>query len=375
MIRLPLALLIVLLTGAPAAWAQSPPGLEDVGTFGTADGATVLTIRSTTDMDALTPALESFAVRTPGLKIAYEQWNSNALYSLSLAACDGGADHADLVISSAVDQMVKLVNDGCARRYESAATAKLPPHLNWRNELFGVTREPAVMVYNRDLVAADEAPRSRFDLIDLLRPNESRFNGRIATYDIKTSGLGYLFAFADAHQATTFGGLLEAFGRSGAVATCCSAEIIDAVADGRFLIAYNVLGSYALARAERDRRIAIVYPDDYTLVLSRAAMISRGAANPNAAGAFIDFMLSGEGRRALTTARLVQPLGNKDAADLGFPDGVTSVFRPIALSPVLLVGLDKHKRKLFIDRWEDVLKPGPRSRTPRTDVRLQPRDP
>ena len=116
-----------------------------------------------------------------------------------------------------------------------------------------MTREPAVIVYNRELVPRDEAPRSRFDLIDLLRPADSRYAGRVATYDIEESGVGYLFAFADSQQATTFGSLIEAFGRSGAIATCCSAEIIDGVAEGRYLVAYNVLGSYALDRAARTR--------------------------------------------------------------------------------------------------------------------------
>ena len=45
------------------------------------------------------------------------------------------------------------------------------------------------------------------------------------------------------------------------------------VSDDRYLIAYNVLGSYALARAARDRRLAVVAPRDYTLILSRAAMM------------------------------------------------------------------------------------------------------
>lgn len=336
---------------------------EAIGGFGAENASAFLKIRSTTDIGPLTPVLEAFASRTPGLRIVYEQWNSNELYRMTETACTGDAEPADLVISSAVDQMVKLVNDGCARSYTSPATAKLPPHLNWRDQLFGVTREPAVIVYNRDLVPAGEAPQSRFDLIDLLRPADNRYIGRVGTYDIKRSGVGYMFAFADAQQATTYGSLLEAFGRTHAVATCCSAEIIDAVADGELLIAYNVLGSYALARAEKDRRIVVVYPDDYTLVLARAAMISKEALNANAAGAFIDFMLSGEGRRALTGTRLVLPLGDKDAADLGLPDGASSSFRPIPLSPVLLVGLDKHKRKLFIDRWEAVLKPASRARS------------
>jgi iron(III) transport system substrate-binding protein len=358
MTRWTAALLASLVCGLAVHCGTGARAQEAVATFGREEAATTLTIRSTTDIEALAPALEAFVARSPNVRIFYEQWNSNALYGRALEACAGRAESADMVISSAIHQMVKLVNDGCSRPHVSAATARLSTHLNWRDELFGITREPAAMVYNRDLVAPEEAPRSRFDLLDLLRPNDSRFYGRVATYDIERSGLGYLFAFLDAQQATTFGSLLEAFGRSGAVTTCCSAEIIDAVADGRYLIAYNVLGSYALARAEEDSRIVVVYPEDYTLVLSRGAIISRRADNPEAAGAFLDFLLSDAGRLALSESKLIVPLGESGSADLGFPDGASSVFRPIPLSPALLVALDRHKRKLFIERWESVLKPG-----------------
>ena len=165
-------------------------------------------------------------------------------------------------------------------------------------------------------------PLSRFRLIDLLRAEDGRYDGKVATYDIEQSGLGYLFAFADSQQATTFGGVIEAFARSHAVTTCCSAEIIDGVASGQYLIAYNVLGSYALARADKDPNIAVVAPSDYTLVLSRAALIPKRAANPGDAGALIDFLLSDEGRRALAAEHLVlDPSEMRDQGLLGSEDG------------------------------------------------------
>lgn len=306
-----------------------------------------LHVVGTTDVALFGPVLSAFAETMPELAIDYEQWASNDLYAVAAAACRGERPSADLIVSSAVDQQVKLVNDGCARPHRSLATAGLPPEANWRDELFGVTREPAVIVYNNDLVPAWEAPRSRFDLIDMLRPPESRFEGRVATYDIEESGLGYLFAFADAQQATTFGGLLEALGRSHAVATCCSVEIIDGVAEGRYLIAYNVLGSYALERARQDPRISVVAPEDYTLVLSRAAMVPKDAPNPAAAGLLIDFLLSEQGRVALADRNLIV----RGEAVSGLPEDDASLYRPIRLSPVLLLGLDSRMRANFMERW------------------------
>jgi iron(III) transport system substrate-binding protein len=340
------ALALALLAGAAAA----QPAPEATARFGPEHTPGVLTVLGTTDVALFAPLLQAFADDTPELAVRYEQWASNDLHAVAAAACRGERPAADLIVSSAVDLQVKLVNDGCAEPHRSIATAALPAASNWRDEIFGVTEEPAVIAYNRDLVPPEEVPRTRFDLIDLLRPADSRYAGHVATYDIEDSGLGYLFAFADSQQATTFGSLIEAFARSGAIATCCSAEIIDGVAEGRYLIAYNVLGSYALDRAARDPRIAIVAPEDYTLVLRRAAMIPKGAPNPSASGRLIDFMLSDPGRAALASKRLLFPFEAPLAPGGAMPEE-DSRYRQIPLSPTLLLSLDQQKRASFLARW------------------------
>jgi ABC-type Fe3+ transport system substrate-binding protein len=352
------AALAAALVAAPRAAAQ---GAEAVATYGSANATARLRVRGATDIPIFGPVIEAFAATIPELEVTLEAWNTNDLYAAAAADCRAGRSETDLLVSSAADQLVSLVNEGCAQPHRSVATAALPPEANWRDEVFGVTREPAVILYNRALVPAAEAPRSRFDLIDLLRPADSRYAGRVATYDIEASGVGYLFAFTDSLQATTFGSLIEAFARSRAVATCCSAEIIDAVARGEHLLAYNVLGSYAVGRAAADARLAIVAPEDYTLVLSRAALIPRHAPNPGAAGLLIDFLLSREGRAALTAAGMLFPLAGAEAAAL--PADEDSRYRPIPLSPVLLLGLDRQKRESFLARWRAAFGDGaPRAR-------------
>ncbi|WP_269585838.1 ABC transporter substrate-binding protein [Roseibium sp. Sym1] len=340
------------LLGLGAARAQ-----EMIRVFGAAAPAQVLVLRSTTDIAVFGPVVDAFLAGRPGLQVRYEQWGSNELYRLGRQDCHSGRQGADVVISSGVHQMVKLVNEACAWSYSSRLTDRLPAPLRWRDELWGITREPAVMVYNRDLVPADDIPRTRFDLLDLLRPSGTRYAGRVATYDIEQSGLGYLFAFADAREASTFGALQESFGRSGAVSTCCSADIIRSVAEGRYLIAYNVLGSYAQGYQQQDDRIGIVLPSDYTLVLSRALMIPREAANKEAAEQFLDFLLSPEGVLALRTALLISPLLETDEGNEGESLSSTAL-RPIGLSPALMVALDALTRETFLRRWRATF-PGP----------------
>ena len=353
--RLYLAMIVLGLTAAPA-WPQDLDVQSRITQFGAApDGAsTILTIDSSTDTAVFAPMLEAFAKQVPGLAIRYREITTNELYQLAELGCSGAKPAADLVVSSSIDQQVKLANDGCAQPNHSAPVKALPAWAKWRDEVVGLTYEPAVIVYNRDLVPPAQVPQSRFDLIDLLRPDDNPFNGRIATYDIERSGVGYLFAFMDAQQATTFGRLIEAFGRNKVVATCCSAEIIDAVASGRFLIGYNMLGSYALARAAADRHIGVVAPSDYTLILARAALIPKRANNPDLARQFIDFALSEAGRALLSQSGLIVSFDEAGGGPTSLP-GAVPTLRPIALSPALLIGLDRQTQENFLALWRSSL--------------------
>jgi ABC-type Fe3+ transport system substrate-binding protein len=256
-----------------------------------------------------------------------------------------------------MDLQVKLVNDGCAAPVESTILAQLPDYARWRGELFGLTFEPAVMVYNKRLIAPSEAPRDHFDLLDLLRQPE-RFTGRIGTYDIEQSGLGYLYATLDARQSSTWGRLIEAMGRNNVQLFCCTSEILDRVADGRLTFGYNVLGSYALAEAADKPDLAIVLPTDYTLVLTRAAFTPKTARNHADAVSFLNFTQTERGRRILSDkARLFSPLDGMEElfSQPGIPADARQSLRPVSLSPALMTGLDSMKRQLFLKQWQESL--------------------
>ncbi|WP_226780207.1 ABC transporter substrate-binding protein [Oceaniglobus trochenteri] len=308
-------------------------------------GDTAFLMRSTTDIAIIRPVIERFAERNPELAITYEQWGSNALFARTREDCRGDGPGADAVFSSAVQQMVWLVNAACAQPHRSAATLALPATRRWRDELWGVTTEPAVIVYNKRLLRADAVPQNRFALLDAMRARPEFYRRKIATYDIAASGLGYLFAYSDSLEATTFGGLMESFARIDAVATCCSAEIIAGVARGEYLIAYNVLGSYVSNAASPE--VGVILPRDYTLFLSRAYLIPRKARRGEMAARLLDFLLSPEAQGLLLRAGLVTDL---EDAETSLPP---SARRAIPLSPALLVALDANRRALMLEFWRD----------------------
>ena len=177
-----------------------------------------------------------------------------------------------------------------------------------------------------------------------MRAEPDLLRDRIATYDIAESGLGYLFAHSDSLEATTFGAMLESFARVEAIATCCSTAIIDAVAAGRFVVAYNVLGSYVASTP--GAAVGVILPEDYTLILSRAMMIPKAAAHSAEAARLLDFLLSPGAQAGLERAGLLMA---RDPAETGL---LPSARRLIPLSPPLLVALDRNRRAELFALWE-----------------------
>ncbi|TCD16719.1 ABC transporter substrate-binding protein [Oricola cellulosilytica] len=316
-----------------------------------------LVIGSTTDIEIIRPVIEAFQSAYPTVAVRYREETTRVLYAQAEEACRQGAVRDDVVLSSAMDLQVKLVNDGCAVTLSRPGLNALPDYAQWRSQLFGLTYEPSVIVYNRTLISPREAPRDHFDLLDLLRDPE-RFRGRIGTYDIESSGLGYLFATLDDQRSSTWGRLIEGMGRNDVRLYCCTSEILDGVAEGRLLLGYNVLGSYAFARARENPDLAVVVPSDYALVLSRAAFVPADAANKADAAAFLEFTQTQAGRRILNEqALLFSPLDGREHMfrEAGIEDAESRSIRPVALRPALMAGLDTMKRRLFLKQWRDSL--------------------
>lgn len=313
-----------------------------------------LEIHAATDLGSMRKVIEAFQERAPGLSVRYADSNTRPLYDEIARVCAEGGMQPDVVLSSAVDLQVQLANDGCTLQHRPTNADPRPDWAVWRDEVFGFSFEPIVIVYNRRFLLPTELPRSRFELIDLLRREPERFRGRIGTYDIARSGVGYLLAQEDARQARSFGRLIESFGRAEVRRYCCTADILNALEGGELLVGYNLLGPYALLRAASSPDLEIVLPRDYTLVLSRAAILPRNAQNTEAGRAFLDFMLSRDGQAAMAASGTMIPI----SPELRGPwtrswveEKADGPLRPIPVAPRLMVGLDSQVQARFLKEW------------------------
>jgi iron(III) transport system substrate-binding protein len=229
----------------------------------------------------------------------------------------------------------------------------------YKSAAYGTTYEPAVFIYNKRLVTGEEIPQDHASFAKLLATKTDKFKGKVTTYDIEKSGVGFMFVVQDAKYFPGMHDLEKAFGATSYRVYASTGNMLEKVSSGEHLLGYNVIGSYAFVRAKKDPSLGVVLPKDYTLVLSRVLFIGKSARNPNAAKVFTDYVLSQRGQKLIgsdvelfsirndvdaeyTAAKLNQQLG-------------PNVVKPIAVSSEITAWLDPKKRLEFLNDWKAAL--------------------
>jgi iron(III) transport system substrate-binding protein len=311
----PLRLLAALTALLPFAAGNAAETSADGLTLGPADSRNVLVVHASNSVQVFRGVLEDFSRLNPGLRLEYTELSTQELYAGTVSrATQAPATRSgpDIVISSAMDLQTKLVNDGYAQPHISPETRALPAWANWRDEVFSIGTDPIVMVYNTSKLASARAPRTRRELLSLLQAPDQPLAGAISTYDVEGSGIGYLAATQDTRLDSMAGALLAELGRNRVAVHASTEDALDKLERGEITLAYNLLESYTRHRIDLGAPLAIVYPQDYTLMLSRSAIdvpgLSAVAAGP------------GNGRAAIGHAareRIGQPGSGRAAGGAG----------------------------------------------------------
>jgi iron(III) transport system substrate-binding protein len=260
-----------------------------------------------------------------------------------------------------MDLQVKLVEDGQALAYASPEVPKLPAWAVYKNQAYGTTYEPAVFIYNKRLVTGDEIPQDHAAFARLINAKADKFKGKVTTYDIEKSGVGFMFVVQDTKYFAGMKELEKGFGASSYRVYASTGNMLEKVSSGEHLLGYNVIGSYAFVRAKKDPALGVVLPKDYTLVLSRVMFIGKQAKNPNAAKLWVDYILSARGQKLIGSDVELFSIRNDVDAEYtaaGLAKQLGPNIKPIPVSAELVGFLDPKKRLEFLADWKATLAAG-----------------
>jgi iron(III) transport system substrate-binding protein len=293
-----------------------------------------LTILSAAERRYCEPLLRGFAEAHPSVEIDFVFGISTDLHRRFLTEAASGGATADLFWSSAMDQQMGLVLEGHAQPH--GVKRSLPPGASYGDVAVATTCEP-LFTLARDASVLAGSPS---EIASLIASDPARFRGRIAVPDIETNGLGFLAMLWWALADPSFDNFLETLALSEARAVGSAPALVAAVSEGGEL-AIHLLGAYAARAVAADPALTIARSSAPAMAVARVAFIPRRAANPEAASAFLDYMLSPQGQAAIGEAGLFP---------LDTPHMHPTV--PIPLDERLL---DQSLRDSLLTRWRAAL--------------------
>ncbi|RBO95536.1 ABC transporter substrate-binding protein [Pseudochrobactrum asaccharolyticum] len=315
-----------------------------------------VTIYAATDQAQAQAALDAFTKKYPGIRIDYNDIGTNGVYNRVISEAAAKQVGGDVFWTSAMDQGVKLAVDGYLEAYKSSEAASLPSWAIYKDIVYATSVEPIGMIYNKTALSEDKVPQTREDLIKFISSGE--YNGRIATFDPEKSGVGFLIQTNDLDNTSNFWELTKALGTAKGKSYSSTGSMRETVVSGENVLAYNLIGSYALDWVKSAPNLGVAFGKDYTPAFSRVAGVLKDAPHPNAGKLFIDFLLSQEGQSALASKGM--PALRKDTTEGYNMDTLNELvggnLKPIALDETLLNFMDPTKRMKFLNEWRSALK-------------------
>ena len=338
--------------GYPASYADTIAAAKKEGK---------IVVYSSTDTASATALLKDFQALYPGITVEYNDMNTTEIYNRFISEKAAGGGSADVLWSSSMDLQMKLVNDGGALAYESPEIKGLPAWAVYKNEAFGTTYEPIAIVYNKRLLTGEDIPQSHADMAKLFAAKPDKFKGKVTTYDIEKSGVGFLLITQDSKQNPQFWDFVKALGSVGPRFQSSSGTMMERISSGENILGFNIFASYAALRMKKDPGIGYVLPKDYTLVMSRVMFISKTAKNPNAAKLWTDYILSKRGQTIVANQADLGSIRTDVEGEMtasGLAKSLGSSVRPIPVNAEILAFLDQQKRLEFIKQWQTAIKGG-----------------
>lgn len=277
-----------------------------------------------------------------------EETKSTGLVNRLIA--EKGRPQADVFWSGDPVRAEILKKKGVAAPYKSPqADGLLPQFSDAQGYWTGFSARARVLIYNKDMVAAGDEPRSVMDLAD------ARYQGRACLanplFGTTSMHAAALFAVLGDEGAKRF---FDEFLANGGQLASSNGDVRRLVADGRCDIGVTDTDDANVARIE-GKPVGIVYPDADgmgTLIIPNAAVLIANGPNSDRGKEFIDYLLRPETEEALAKSAAAQiPLRDGVAA----PEGVVTLDRihPMEIDYTSLADRLETLSRGFLKDWVD----------------------
>lgn len=236
-------------------------------------------------IDDLEPLLKQ---RLPKVKVHWYQAGSEKVANRLEAEHAAGAIRADVIATSDPFLYARLADEGAFLRYASPWALRVPRSLMDLDARWTSARLSTMVLAFRE--GQEDSPASFAEL------TQPKWRGRVAIGDPLLSGTAFTWSvfLEQKYGAEYFQKLRE----NGAVVAGGNAAVQQKVESGEVDVGVLLLENVLSAR-ERGSPLTFRYPEDGAVVVPGPVAIFESTANPQAAKAFVDVLLSPEGQAVI----------------------------------------------------------------------------
>lgn len=237
------------------------------------------------------PILEAFEKQT-GIKVlaVYDSEATKTTGLVNRLIAEKNNPKADVFWNSETGRTIVLKQKGVLAKYQSPSASDIPAQFKDAEGYWtGFAARCRVLIYNTDLLKAEDLPKSIFELTETKWKNKVAF--AYPLFGTTATHCAALFAHLGDDKAK---GYFETLKANGVKITDGNASARDRVADGTVPIGFTDTDD-AFVAINQQRPVDIIWPDKDgvgTLLIPNTVALIENGPNAEAGKKFIDFLLS-----------------------------------------------------------------------------------
>jgi iron(III) transport system substrate-binding protein len=310
-------------------------------------GSGELLLYSNSGKTYIQPVLDAFAKAYPNIKLSYTDVEDPVAFAKYRAEHAQGARTADIIIASSPSLWDQ--NKDIALPWTPTDASAYPGFLQQFPGVFILSPDPAVSIYSKVKLPANQVPNTFAALQTNLKQHPDLYNNKIVTYTADNF-FGY----------SAFWGLVKKQGWSplNVLGPATKAQP-DGVVMGQQLgtgaANYGFFESGVIRGAltpTQKQLIGWQYMRDFTPLIPRGVAITKGAANPTAAKTFLNWVYSVPGQQVLCSTGFTA-----FRTGVSCPNSLAAVQQAVGAANVFLVPFHStiaQDHTAFLNRWHQV---------------------
>lgn len=238
----------------------------------------------------------------------------------------------DVFWNNEIGRTIVLKEKGVLTPYRSSSAVDIPPQfIDKENYWTGFAARARVLVYNTNMLSANDLPRSIFDL------TREKWHGKVAmAYPLFGTTGTHVAAMYDVLGGEKTESFLSALAANDVVIVDGNSVVRDLVVEGRLPIGFTDTDDVNVA-IQSGKPVKMIYPDKGgigTLLIPNTVVLIKNAPHPEEGKKLIDYLLSKE---------VESKLSFSESANMPLRDGVKTPAHVPAYSSITAMDVDFYK--------------------------------